>query len=196
MLLLHWAQGHGACLTHLSTAHDTLPYPHPWSDSTFWAIWECALWALGSDAAASSSRTGGSRWGRCLLEGQKQAWRSAACCWWWFRLAPGHSWNNVGPVTGDTSAGSGAAREGSATASAAAFRRLQLGRCWGSGCSSMPWLSWLLSPKPSLMSSSVSHIKGLRVFPLLFTCIISDESLQHLGAEQNSVNVAESSFLD
>lgn len=64
--------------------------------------------------------------------------------------------------------------------------QVQLGK-WGSlVCCLMSLLLWVLSPKPSLMSSSVYPGISHCVFSLFFTCITSNESLNHLRRQQNS----------
>ena len=42
-------------------------------------------------------------------------------------------------------------------------------------------------PYASSVYPSVPHMKGLHAFPLLFTCMISNESLQHLREQSRTL---------
>lgn len=76
--------------------------------------------------------------------------------WWcWFRLEPAHSWTSTGPCSGKHTWWQWHGMEGQHCGLSLCLPQLQLGRSGSLFCCLTSLLLWLLSPKPSLMSSSV-----------------------------------------
>lgn len=158
MLLLHWAQGHGTCLTHLSMA----PFPHIHDRTAHFGPPESVL------CEPSAAMRLPPALGKAAADGDAACWRVRSrredqprvVLMVVVQARARTSWSNVGPVMGDTSAGMGGRRYGISRC----LPQVAAGEMRRCGVLFDALMLWLLAPKPSLTSSSVSHIKGLCVF--------------------------------
>lgn len=136
-------------------------------------------------AAAEQARAEGPEGGMKISQGW--LW-----WWWWFRLEPAHSWSSTGPGDGKHIWWQWHGMGGQHYGLRLCLPQVQLGR-WGSlVCFLRSLLLWLLSPKPTLMFSSVYPSISHTVYFLCFSHALLARRAWSIWQDSRSLNVAES----